>query len=110
MRRASTSSSVTRAPFSASASAIASPSPLAGPVTSAPGPATLKSSAPFIRVTPGTSGGRAGDVHHDLDALLAAQPPQALLHHALERDGLDPALERVAAAGHLRDHRREGVH
>ena len=109
-RAASTSSSVTRAPHSASASAIARPSPLPAPVTIAPSPATLKRSAPFTRVLPRRPTARAGNVHHDLDALLPPQPLDALFDEALEGNGLDPACQRIAAARHLRDDRRKGVH
>src|SRR5271163_4056915 len=48
MRLASTSSSVTRAPFSANASANPKPIPLAPPVTMTPYPSTLNRSAIFI--------------------------------------------------------------
>src|SRR5882762_6103439 len=52
----------------------------------------------------------SGNVDHDLHPLLTAQTLNPLLDHSVERDGLDPTLERVAAAGHLRDDGRKGVH
>src|SRR5256884_4122175 len=110
MRPASTSRSVTRAPFSASASAIASPRPLPAPVTIAPWPAMLNSSAHFTRVLLLQMALPSGNVDHDLHPLLTAQTLDPLHDHCVERDGLDPTLERVAAAGHLRDDGRKGVH
>src|SRR3982074_2100508 len=110
MRPASTSSSVTRAPLSASAAAMASPRPLPAPVTIAPWPAMLNSSAHCTRVLLLQMARPSGNVDHDLHPLLTAQTLNPLLDHSVERNGLDPTLERVAAAGHLRDDRRKGVH
>src|SRR5437016_7054080 len=110
MRPASASRSVTRAPLSARASAMASPRPLPAPVTIAPWPAMLNSSAHFTRALLLQMPRRSGNVDHDLHPLLTAQTLNPLLDHCVERDGLDPTLERVAAAGRLRDDGRKGVH
>src|ERR1700751_5070793 len=110
------SSSVIRAPFSASASAMASPRPLPAPVTMAPRPATLNNSETFTYVLTAAPAAAVplpplpAHVHADLHALLTAQALEPLLDHAIEGDRLDPTCERIAAPRHLGNHRRKGIY